>query len=65
MKNLFASTLTLDDHVGCFGDFDIDDPICRRFCVLSIRCAIEQDQNARMELLEELVSIDRVMMKIQ
>jgi hypothetical protein len=65
MKKTFAPGMTLDDHVGCFGDFDVDDSICRRFCVLSIRCAIEQDQNARMELLEELVSFDQVVMKIQ
>jgi len=65
MKNTFAATVNLDEHLGCFGDFDIDDSICRRFCALRIRCAIEQDQNARMELLEELVSFDRAVMKIQ
>jgi len=65
MKKPFASALTLDDHLGCFGNFDIDDGICRRFCALNIRCAIEQDQNARMELLEELVSFDQVVMKMQ
>jgi len=65
MKKTIASAMTLDDHLGCFGDFDVADSICRRFCALSIRCAIEQDQNARMELLEELVSFDQAVMKMQ
>ena len=65
MKKTAPSAIMIDEHLGCFGDFDSDKPICRRFCALSIRCAIENDQNARMELLEELVSFDQVVMKIQ
>lgn len=45
-------------HLGCFGDFDITDPICKQFCALNLRCAIESDQNARMEILEDLISPD-------
>ena len=65
MKKTTPSAIILDDHLGCFGEFDSDKAICRRLCAVSIRCAIEHDQNERMELLEELVSFDQVVMKIQ
>jgi hypothetical protein len=39
-------------HVGCFGNFRLGDPICRKHCALRIRCAIERDQNAFMETME-------------
>ena len=52
-------------HLGCFGEFTLADPICRKLCALSIRCAIEQDQNARLELLEELISSDDLSTKMQ
>ena len=65
MKNELFNKVTFDDHLGCFGNFDREDPICKKHCVLSLRCAIEQDQNARMELLEDLISVDRVFFKIQ
>ncbi len=44
----------LEHHVGCFGEFNPEDRICREFCALCIRCAIESDQVAKMEILEDL-----------
>ncbi len=46
--------LDLEHHVGCFGDFNPEDQICRKFCALCIRCAIESDQVTKMEILEDL-----------
>ena len=65
MKDNQAGTIMLDDHLGCFGEFKGEDRICRRFCSLSLRCAIERDQNEQMELLEDLVSTENAFMKIQ
>jgi hypothetical protein len=65
MKDNKAGKIMLDDHLGCFGEFKGEDRICRRFCSLSLRCAIERDQNEQMELLEDLVSTENVFMKIQ
>jgi hypothetical protein len=65
MKNELFNKISFDDHLGCFGNFDREDPICKKHCVLSLRCAIEQDQDARMELLEDLISADRFFLKIQ
>lgn len=44
--------------LGCFGSFRADDPVCRRYCAIRIRCAIERDQAILSEVLEEPVSGD-------
>ncbi len=48
----------LEDHVGCFGRFRLDNLICKKYCAVNVRCAIEQDQNVRLELLEDLIASD-------
>ncbi|MFH2066022.1 MAG: hypothetical protein ABIK15_12550 [Pseudomonadota bacterium] len=57
--------LSPKDHLGCFGNFDIEDNICRKFCILNLRCAIENDKNSRMELLEDLLSVDNLNERLQ
>lgn len=59
-KNVF-----LNDHVGCFGDFSIEDPVCKKFCALNLRCTIEREQIEQMELLEDLVASESMFIKIQ
>ncbi len=56
---------SIDDHVGCFGNFNVDSPICKKLCVLNISCAVERTHNERMEILEDLVSSDDMSIKIQ
>jgi hypothetical protein len=63
-KELMRSVL-LDDYLGCFGAFNINDRVCKKYCALNLRCAIEQDQNARIELLDELVSESSLHLKLQ
>ena len=65
MKKEFSDKISFEDHLGCFGDFNIENTICKRHCVLSLRCAIERDQNDRIELLEDLISYQEISMKIQ
>jgi hypothetical protein len=55
--------LSFDQYLGCFGRFRNNDPICRQRCALSLRCAIEHDQNERFEMLEELVSASSMVIK--
>jgi len=54
-----------DDHIGCFGNFSMEDPICRKYCALKLRCAIEREQNLRMDLLEDLIATDSMVFKLQ
>jgi hypothetical protein len=65
MKKGMINTLSMDNYLGCFGNFNIGDPICKKFCALSLRCAIERDQMNRVELLEDLMYGDDLFMKTQ
>jgi hypothetical protein len=47
----------LNDHLGCFGNFSAFDPICKKYCALNLRCAIESDRKEQMEILEDLASL--------
>ena len=51
----------LDEHMGCFGSFDIEDTICKSLCALRISCCIERDHAERMEILEDLVESEDFM----
>ncbi len=65
MKKAFENQISFDDHLGCFGDFNKRDTICKRYCAISLRCTIECEQNSRLELLEELASYEAFPMKMQ
>ena len=65
MKNELMDKISFDNHLGCFGNFNIEDPICRKLCALRLRCAIDRNKNNRMELLEDLISSSEMFIKIQ
>ena len=54
-----------NSHLGCFGDFNIEDMICRKYCSINLRCAVESENNIRMEILEDLASSDNMIIKMQ
>lgn len=54
----------LDQYTGCFGGFRKTDPICRGRCAINVRCAIEQERNERFEILEDLVSANGMVIKV-
>jgi hypothetical protein len=57
--------ISFEDYLGCFGSFNIKNSVCKKFCALRLRCAIEHDQKVRMELLEELAAYDNFFLKMQ
>jgi hypothetical protein len=63
-KNVLA-VFTSDEPMDCFGDFNARDRLCTRYCILRLRCAIEQEQNLRSALLEELVASETTMGRLQ
>ena len=65
MKKKPINNISFDDHLGCFGNFNINDIICKKYCSLRLRCSIEREQNTRLEILNDLVSSDVISMKIQ
>ncbi len=54
-----------EDHLGCFGNFNITDAVCKKYCVLRLRCAVAQDQSSRMDVLEDLLFPEGLTEKIQ
>ena len=57
--------ISLNDHLGCLGDFNIQDPLCKKLCALNLRCAIEREKNTRIEFLEDLISYNGMLIKVQ
>lgn len=45
-----------DFYLGCLGQYRHGDPICGRWCALTVRCIIEREQNERFEIIRELIS---------
>ncbi len=65
MKNQPTNTIVAEDHIGCFGEFRMEDRICKKHCILSLRCAIEREQNDQLEMLEDMFSPEGIFMKMQ
>lgn len=63
--NEFLKSKILDNYVECYGDFDLSDMICRKYCALRLRCAIEQKEQFRIEQLEDLFTFNEIPLKIQ
>ena len=59
IKSVFA------DHFNCFGEFNLADKICARYCAVRIRCAVEKEALARMEILEEITVQEMMYQKPQ
>jgi hypothetical protein len=60
-----GKVMNLLEQLDCFGGFQMEHPLCRKYCALSIRCAIEQDQNNRIELYEDIMAVEEQFSKIQ
>lgn len=65
MDKELMQILSFDDHLGCFGGFNMKDLICRKMCALSLQCAIEQEKDARLEILDDLVSTETISHRLQ
>ena len=65
MSRKLKALFTVDERLGCFGDYNRINPMCTSRCVLRLRCAIQQDQNMRMEMLEDWVAFEGLDIKIQ
>jgi hypothetical protein len=65
MKKELMNQISLNDHLGCLGNFNIQDPLCQKLCALNLRCAIEREKNTRIELLEDIISYNGMIIKVQ
>jgi hypothetical protein len=53
------------EHLDCFGDYTKNNPMCANYCVLRLRCVIQQEQNLRMELLSDLTTLEGTIITYQ
>ncbi len=65
MKKTLKDAIQCDDHCGCLGEFDGNDMVCKKYCALKLRCAIERSENYQMDIIEELMVFDGISLKIQ
>jgi len=65
MKKVKMDFISEQTHLGCFGRFDMADPLCRHRCALRLRCAIERDHRHQVEIIEELLTAERFSDKFQ
>jgi len=65
MKEKTKEKAMTDTHLGCFSEFNSEDPICSKHCALRLSCVIERNMNARMELFEDLVAYENMNVVLQ
>ena len=65
MKESSSPNRLLNELLGCFGDFNRENNICRRHCALGLRCCIEREQNEQMELLEDMITSETMYYNVQ
>ncbi len=53
------------DYVECFGEFSMEDTICKKFCALNLSCAIEKGQIEKMEILDDFLFFGNSQMRVQ
>jgi len=63
-KNL-KSKYQMSHYLTCFASFKRDDPVCRLYCSLSIKCIIEKDINAKVAMFEDYLLDESVSAKLQ
>ncbi len=64
MKNTLIAQEPLDRYVDCFGEFNAEDPVCKRVCALRLRCAVDSTQKDRISLIDELFNSDELVVKL-
>lgn len=64
MQKNSSESIFDDDFFGCLGEFSLSDPICKSLCVFNLRCAIEHEQQDKLELLEDIASSEFMVSKM-
>lgn len=65
MRKKIIDSKLLKDRFDCIGCYDPDDMICRKWCQLSIRCAIVQHQYEELEILEGIFDAELELDRLQ
>jgi hypothetical protein len=66
MEKTTVQRATATIHAGCFGNFQLEDAVCRKHCAIRIRCTIERDEKMLLEFVDEVdVGGDEFFVKFQ
>lgn len=55
----------VDSYLECFGDLNLKDPVCRKYCALRLKCAIEQVEQDRLVQMEDIINAQEIALKMQ
>ena len=50
-------------HLDCYGSFDMSDPICKKHCILSLRCIVEKNKYSQVGLWEDFILNESISMR--
>jgi len=64
MKTFKTHLIPWAHHLDCFSHFDLSDPICKKFCVLNIRCVIARNEKDQLEFHEDPEMPERISLRI-
>ncbi len=65
MNNEKNADMTSNDFFGCTEIFDINNIICKKLCCINLRCIIEHNRSMQTEILDELLSSNDALIRIQ
>ena len=64
-EKIIYDKMQIADHLGCFGNFELNDTICRKYCAIKLRCLIEHEHNLQQELWQDIADYDEILPKPQ
>ena len=65
MNDSIKNDVSLDDYLGCMGEFNMSNIICKKFCCINLKCIIEHNKSIQTELMEELFSAPDEYIRLQ
>jgi len=63
MKKELIERDRLGRYLQCYGEFDVEDPVCKTLCALRLRCAVDYSQREQMDLMEGLFVAEDIRVK--
>ncbi len=65
MMEAFFKDKPVENYVECFGGLNMEDIICRKYCALRLKCAIERNTQQKILQIEDMIGAQEVALKIQ
>jgi hypothetical protein len=63
MKKGLIEGNRLGRYLQCYGEFNMEDPVCKTLCALRLRCAVDYGQREQLDLMEGFSISDDIRVK--